>query len=256
MPTCQALNQLRELAVARRRSSANALDEDLPSRIVPAINPSPHRFAAVKEGATKNIGHVGKWTRRNRCMMKQSTLKWIIVFTGFALLRGSAGAQDAFMGEYEGAYQADRSQTTKATAKVIAEGPGYYRVVVQAQPLASGDSVAQFEIYGVQQGTKVSLFGRANANQWHGVIMSADKLVADPGYYGVGLELKKTTRTSPAEGAPPPTDAVVLLPFAPGKPPETAAWEGGPRKPQADGSLQCDPGKGGHRSGPGNISET
>ena len=39
-------------------------------------------------------------------------------------------AEDLFMGEYEGTFHADRSQKTRATAKVIAEGPGYYRVVL------------------------------------------------------------------------------------------------------------------------------
>ena len=151
------------------------------------------------------------------------------------------------MGEYEGTYQADASQTSKATAKVIAEGPGYYRVVVQAEPLAPGEPTAQFEIYGVQQGTKVNLFGRSNARPWHGTI-AADKLVADPGYYGIGLELRKITRKSPTEGLPPPADATVLLPYSPGKAPDASAWLGGSWKPQDDGSLQCDPGKGSIRT--------
>jgi hypothetical protein len=51
------------------------------------------------------------------------------------------------MGVFEGTHHADQSQTTKASAKVIAEGPGYYRVVVQAEPLAPGEPTAQFEIY-------------------------------------------------------------------------------------------------------------
>lgn len=152
-------------------------------------------------------------------------------------------AEDLFMGEYEGTYRADDSQTTKATAKVIAEGPGYYRVVLQAEPLASGEPAAQFEIYGVQQGTRVNLFGRANAANWHGRIADG-KLTGDPGYYGMGIELKMTTRKSSTEGLQPPSEAVVLLPFAPGKAPDASAWKGGSWKPQDDGSLQCNPGKG------------
>jgi len=147
------------------------------------------------------------------------------------------------MGVYEGTYHADQWQTTKASAKVIAEGPGYYRVVVQAESLAPGEPTAQFEIYGVQQGTRVNLFGRANAAHWHGTI-AGDKLVADPGYYGMDVELRKAVRKSPSEGAPPPAEAVVLLPFSPGQAPDISAWNGGPWKPQGDGSLQCDPGKG------------
>jgi hypothetical protein len=79
-------------------------------------------------------------------------------------------AEDFFMGEYEGTFHADRSQKTRATAKVIAEGPGYYRVVLQAEPLVPGEPIAPFEIYGVQQGTSVNLFGRANSAHWHGRI--------------------------------------------------------------------------------------
>ncbi len=181
--------------------------------------------------------------RRERCLGRRRALKWIIIAIGLTLVPGRGWAQDAFMGEYQGTYHADRSQTSKATAKVIAEGPGYYRVVVQAESLAPGEPTAQFEIYGVQQGNKINLFGRANGDMWHGAI-DGEKLVADPSYYGISLELRKTTRTSPTEGATPPADAVVLLPFTPGKAPDTSAWNGGPWIPQDDGSLQCDPDKG------------
>ena len=74
--------------------------------------------------------------------------------------------------------------------------------------------------------------------------IAGDKLVADPGYYGLGVELRKTMRKSPSEGAQPPAEAAVLLPFSPGKAPDISAWNGGPWKPQDDGSLQCDPSKG------------
>ena len=152
-------------------------------------------------------------------------------------------AADSFMGLYEGTYQADRYQTTKATAKVIAEGPNYYRVVVQAQPLAAGDPSIQFEIFGAAQGNSVNLVGRSNSQRWQGAI-TGEKLTASPGYYGMGLELKKVVPKSPAEGTPAPADAVVLIPYTPGKPPVVTAFKGGQWKPQDDGSLQCEPGKG------------
>ena len=176
--------------------------------------------------------------------MKILTNRWAIcaALAGM-IVPGRIWAEDLFVGEYEGTYLADQSQSTKATAKVIAEGPGYYRVVLQAEGLTPGEPTAQFEIYGVQQGTQVNLFGRANAAHWHGQI-AGDKLAADPGYYGMGMELKKTPRKSTTEGLQPPSDAVVLLPFAPGKAPDASAWKGGSWKPLNDGSLQCDPGKG------------
>jgi hypothetical protein len=167
----------------------------------------------------------------------------MVALAGGMLLAQRVLAQDLFTGEYEGTYKADESHSTKATAKVIAEGPGYYRVVLQAAPLAAGAPTAQFELYGVQQGTSLNLFGRANAAFWHGRI-AGESLVADPGYYGMGMDLKKTSRKSPTEGLQPPANAVVLLAFAPGKAPDASAWRGASWKPQTDGSLQCDPGKG------------
>jgi len=174
-------------------------------------------------------------------MIRQRKSAWILILV-LTVVAGHGRAEDRFMGEYDGTYHADQSQTTKASAKVIAEGPGYYRVVIQAEPLVAGDPTAQFEIYGVQQGNKINLFGRANAQQWNGVL-DGDRLVADPGYYGMYLELKKSMRKSPTEGAQPPAGAVVLLPYSPGKAPDASAWNGA-WKPQEDGSLQCDPGKG------------
>ncbi len=179
-----------------------------------------------------------------------ATARLRVFCTLLALAAGASGlsvARAQVFGLYEGTYQADPSHRTKATAHVIAEGPGYYRVVLTAEPLVPGEAAAQFEIYGVQQGTKVNLFGRANANYWHGRI-EGDRLDADPGYYGVGVEMRKVTPKSPREGATPPAGAVILLPFSSGTPPDTSAWNGGPWKPQSDGSLECDPGRGSIRS--------
>lgn len=174
--------------------------------------------------------------------MRQRNLTWMLLMLAAATPIRSQ-AEDTFMGAYQGVYHADRSQNTKATAKVIAEGPGYYRVVVQAEPLAPGDPSIQFEIFGVQQGTTVNLFGRANAQRWQGSIVG-DKLSASPGYYGMGLDLAKSVGKSPNLGATPPPGAVVLLPFTPGTRPDASAWTGGAWKPQDDGSLQCEPNKG------------
>src|SRR4051812_7256144 len=163
------------------------------------------------------------------------------LWMGFLMAMGMAGldarGDDAFLGNYEGVLKADHSQTARATAKVIAEGPAYYRVVVQAEPLAAGDAPAQFEIFGARQGAKVNLFGRANAVSWHGTL-SEDHLMADPGYYGMGLELRKIAKKSPTELAKAPAGAVVLLPYSPGQAPDTSAWKGGSWTPQEDGSLQ------------------
>lgn len=160
-----------------------------------------------------------------------------------APLTGVMAADAPVFGVYEGTYKADRTQSTKAVASVIAEGPGYYRVVVQAAPLQAGDGSIPIEIFGVQQGNTVNLFGRSNAKTWRGTIADG-KLTASPGYYGIGMEFAKVEKHSPAEGAAAPAGAVVLLPYAEGKAPDASAWQGGKWKPLEDGSLQCDPGKG------------
>ena len=210
------------------------------------MKPLRGRKAGIPGDVTGTIGRSSQQRGAKRGLIRQLTLVFVFTTLG-ATWPGRGWAQDGFMGVYEGTYHADESKTTKATAKVIAEGPGYYRVVLQAEPLVAGEPTAQFEIYGVRQGTKVNLFGRANADLWHGWI-SGDKLVANPGYYGISLELSKTMPHSPTEGAPPPAGALVLLPFSPGQPPATSAWQGGPWKPQDDGSLQCNPGKGSIRT--------
>lgn len=176
-------------------------------------------------------------------IMTHRTLAWIplAITTAINLPTPGLGA-DSFMGLYEGTYRHDRTQTTKATAKVIAEGPSYYRVLIQAEPLVAGDPTHQFEIYGTLQGRGVNLFGRANALRWNGSI-EENKLAASPGYYGQGLELQKVSPKSPTEGAQPPADAVVLLPFKPGTPPDTSAWNSN-WEALDDGSLRCRPGKG------------
>ena len=245
-PDVSTLRYFGELdaALARMPFVANAIDGFLRSRSIECMTLLQHRSPHAQRGAITTIGRSGNETRRQRGRFRQRPLTWIfIALCCWTAMPGLCWAEEPFIGDYEGTYQADQSQTTKATAKVIAEGPGYYRVVLQAAPLTPGEPAAQFEIYGVQQGTKVNLFGRANAAHWHGSIVG-EKLAADPGYYGMGLELKKTVRRSPTEGAPPPSDAVVLLAFAPGQAPDTSAWKGGSWKPQGDGSLQCDPGKG------------
>ncbi|MBL9127736.1 MAG: DUF1080 domain-containing protein [Verrucomicrobiales bacterium] len=174
--------------------------------------------------------------------MRQRTWHWILPTLAIAAA-ARVGAADAIMGCYEGSYRPDRFRTTRAEAKVIAEGPGYYRVVVQAEPLQAGDATIQFEVFGVQQGNAVQLFGRSSGLRWNGSIRDG-KLAANPGYYGMGLELTKTEKKSPTEGAKPPADAVVLLPYEPGRPTDGSAWKGGAWKALEDGSYQCEPNKG------------
>lgn len=175
-------------------------------------------------------------------MKKQVTWCWMALAAGLMLLAGRGFAQDPFMGEYEGTYQADKLTQLKATGKVIAVGPGYYRMVLTAVGDPKGEGTYA-EIYGIQQGNGVNIVGRyEDRSNWSGSI-SDGHLLASGNYYGCWFDLKKTVRKSPTEGAKPPEGAVVLLPYEPGQKPDLSAWSG-TWKPRDDGSVEGVPGSG------------
>lgn len=177
-------------------------------------------------------------------MLKQQSVKWALLAFCLLLAAGQCLAQDPYMGEYEGTCTPDKaSPTLKATANVIAEGPQYYRVAFTVEPGKNGMSGFSAEVYGVAQGASVGLFGRSGSVNWGGYI-GGDKIVLNNNYYGMSLELTKKARKSPTEGLKPPKNAVVLLPYEPGKAPDLSAWAGGPWKANPDGTMMVEAGKG------------
>lgn len=175
-------------------------------------------------------------------MIRSLTLR-ALLFAALALLAGRSLAQNPFVGEYEGTFTPDKVKTLKATAKVVAEGPDYYRLTLKAEPAQPGQLGADLEIHGVLQGRNVSLFGRSGGRDWSGQI-SGDRMVGTGNYYELGFELKKITRKSPTEGLKPPQDAIVLLPYEPGKAPDMSLWRNKEWKALEDGSMEITPGKG------------
>jgi hypothetical protein len=161
----------------------------------------------------------------------------------------AAGAQmataDEFMGEYEGTFFPDNAVEIKATADVVAEGDGYYRIVLDA-PDSAGREGAFAEIYGRRFGPEVGLFGRAGGYHWSGDIKN-HRLVAKS-HYGQYFELKKIESKSPKSGSRPPRAAVVLLPFTPGEKPDMSGWTNNEWKAVDNGAMQCTPGKGANRT--------
>ena len=152
---------------------------------------------------------------------------------------------DDIMGEYEGTFVADKTVTLKASADVVAEGNGYYRIVLSAPGKEGGDG-AFVEVYGRQFRREVGLIGEAGGYHWSGQIANG-VLVAKSGY-GQSFELKKIERTSPTAGLEPPEGAVVLLPFAAGEKPDTSLWTNGAWKAMGNGSMQCEPRRGANRT--------
>lgn len=173
-------------------------------------------------------------------MRKFLSIHGIMLLAGLLLAAQLAAAQDSFIGEYEGTYQADRATRLKASGKVIAEGPDQYRLVLQAETSPTGETGPTVEISGVRQGGAVVLSGRANSQHWSGSI-SGDTLSANGHYYDTGFALTKVSRKSPTEGEKPPDGAVVLLPYEPGKAPDLSAWAKMKWEAKPDGCMECVP---------------
>jgi hypothetical protein len=147
---------------------------------------------------------------------------------------------DDFMGQYQGTFLPDGTVKLEATAQVVAEGDGYYRVVVTAAGRDGYDG-ASVEIYGRQFGPEVGLFGRAGGYHWNGSIKNGT-LVANSDY-GLSFRLNRLESQSPKAGLKPPEGAVVLLPFEAGRQPDLSHWTNPAWKALDDGSMECAPGK-------------
>ena len=157
------------------------------------------------------------------------------------LVVSTAFSADGYIGEYKGTYKADKSAVLKSSGKVIVEGPGYYRVMLEVLEDKSGQEGFLIEIYGVRQGNMVNLFGRSQGRNWTGAIKDG-KILATADYYIMDFELERTVRKSPTEGAKPPDGAIVLLPFEPGKKSDVSEWESNNEHPAwvvlDDGTVQ------------------
>ena len=156
-----------------------------------------------------------------------------------------SGIADDFMGEYRGAFLPDNTVKLEAAADVIAEGDGYYRIVVTA-PGKEGFDGASVEIYGRQFGPEVGLFGRAGGYHWSGNIRNGT--LAAKSDYGLSFRLNKVESHSPKAGLKAPDGAVVLLPVDGGQTSDLSQWTNREWKALDNGIMQCAPGKGHNRT--------
>jgi len=147
----------------------------------------------------------------------------------------SAEPVDKIMGDYVGAFTpADKNAGVKAEAAVVAEGGGSYRAVLLIPKSAEAARPDRYELAGKGDEKKVTLAGSGPSQEWTGAI-EAGKLAASS--KAGKAELKFTVKTSPALGAKPPAGAVILIPYAEGKPPSLGEWAAPAWKPQDDGSV-------------------
>jgi hypothetical protein len=178
-------------------------------------------------------------------MARTSNLKLWICLAGLVCLSNSLWAKE-IMGEYKGTFYPDQKFSMGATADVVAEGDGKYRIVVSAKsddPTLEG---AFIELYGEKSGEVVTIGGRAGGYDWKGEIKDGKLNVQ--GHYGVHFELKKIESKSPRAGAKPPANAVILLPYEAGKKPDMSGWRNQQWEALDDGSMQIVPGKGANKT--------
>ena len=178
-------------------------------------------------------------------MARTLNLKLWIFLGGIICLSNNLLAKP-FMGEYKGTFYPDGKFTTKATADVVAEGDGNYRIVIDAKSDDPAQEGAFIEIYGKKADSEVTISGRAGGYEWKGEIKDGKLNVQ--GHYGVRFELKKIESKSPRAGAKPPANAVILLPYEAGEKPDMNGWTNKQWKALDDGSMQIVPGKGSNKT--------
>ena len=152
----------------------------------------------------------------------------------------------AFMGEYEGTFYPDSKFKMDATADVVAEGDGNYRIVIDARPKDPAQEGAFIEIYGKKSGSEVTISDRAGGYDWKGEIKDGKLNVR--GHYGLHFELKKIESKSPRAGAKPPSNAVILLPYKAGVKPDMSGWTNAEWAALDNGSMQIVAGKGSNKT--------
>ncbi len=158
-----------------------------------------------------------------------------------AIVQKPSDPVDAVMGEYAGNFQWNGARIIKAEAKVIAEGGGNYRVVLNA-PVGEGvrGHLVNLEMSGKLEADKLALSGKdkdleGTATLAQGKMSGVLKV---GGNAAANFNLSKIVRHSPTEGSKPPRGAVVLLPFAPNTPLSFAEWTNQNWIPMTDGSAQ------------------
>ncbi len=151
-----------------------------------------------------------------------------------------------FMGQYKGTFYPDSKVTMPATATVVDEGQGDYRINIHAVSSDPALEGADIEIMGREFGPQVHLSSRAGGYDWRGEIKDS-RLVAKS-HYGQRFELEKIVSKSPRAGAKPPTGAVILLPFKEGVKADLSGWTNEFWKARNNGIMECAKGKGANKT--------
>jgi hypothetical protein len=191
------------------------------------------------------VGTITQTRKENYIMARSLNLKLSIFLMGAILLSNTLSAR-TFMGEYEGTFYPDKKFKMDATADVVVEGDGNYRIVIDAKSKGPAQEGAFIEIYGKRTGETVTIKDRTGGYEWKGEIKDGKLHVR--GHYGLRFELKKIESKSPRAGAKPPPNAVILLPYEAGKKPDMSGWTNSNWLALDNGSMQIVKGKGSNRT--------
>ena len=107
------------------------------------------------------------------------TLQLLIV--SMVIVVNQATAQELFMGEYEGTYNADLVTKLKVAAQVVDEGSGRYRIRLVAKPNRPDEDGITIEIHGKEKDNQVILSGRSGGRDWTGHTGLIHRLILAPG---------------------------------------------------------------------------
>ena len=156
---------------------------------------------------------------------------------------------DPFIGMYEGAYHATGRPAYPASASLVSQGRGVYRLAVRYQTGASLAEFGQVELHGVAQGPRLTVSGYANNISWNGTVENGVLTLgrSDP-HYGGRFALHKVIHLSPTEGMKPPRNATVLLPFEPGQETNLDSWTNSKWELSHDGTMRVKGGTGDNRT--------
>jgi hypothetical protein len=181
------------------------------------------------------------------CRSISFVLGVFFILTPHAWSENPSPSGDPFIGEYEGTYRSTGRPNYASTAKVISEGRGLYRLLMQYTPPAADSWTNQIELHGQSAGPRLLFNGFSNDDRWEGTVQEGKLTVSKAGtHYGGGFALNKVIKHSPSEGLKPPRGAAVLLPFEEGKKTSLAAWTNDKWPLGNDGTMQV--GKGDNRT--------
>ena len=155
---------------------------------------------------------------------------------------------DTIMGEYAGTFYPDKQVKMDATADVVAEGGGRYRIVIDARSHEPGQDGALIEVYAQGDGERATLMDgqRFGGYEWKGEIKNGHLSVNTK--YGLHFELDRIESKSPNAGMEAPRGAVVLLAYEKGKKADLSKWTNTNWKALDDGVMECVPKKGSNKS--------